>query len=131
MATFSDNARKKLTDPNIGFLATVMEDGSPHVSPVWVDVDDGHVLFNTAEGRLKTRNVRRDERIALSIADKENPYDKVDIRGRVVQIVEGEEAEAHIHSLAKKYMGQDRYPLQPGEQRLIVRIEPTIVHEGM
>ena len=132
MAELTENARKKLTEPNFAYLATVMEDGSPHVNPVWVDVDDGRVVFNTAVGRVKERNIRRDPRVALSVADKENPYDKVDIRGRVVDIIEGEEADRHIDELAMKYMGQETYPYrQPGERRLKVVIEPTVVAEGL
>jgi PPOX class probable F420-dependent enzyme len=131
MAQLPDAAREKLEAPNVAYLADLMEDGSPHVSPVWVDIEDNTILFNSAEGRLKVRNIRRDPRVALSVADKENPYDKVDIRGRVVEIVEGQPALDQIDKLAMKYMGQEKYPyLQPGEQRLMFRIEPTVVHVG-
>ena len=131
MAELTENARKKLQGKNFGYLATLMEDGSPHVAPVWVDTNDNRVLVNTAEGRVKIRNIRRDPRVALSVADAENPYDKVDIRGRVVEEIPGEEAENHIHAMAKKYQGEDRYPLQPGERRVLLVIEPKVVHEGM
>ena len=95
---------------------------------MWVDVDDGQVIVNTAIGRLKERNVRRDPRVALSMTDFENPYDWAEIRGRVVELVEGEPAEATIDALAKKYLDQDSYPFrQPGERRVIMRIEPTRV----
>ena len=132
MAELNDEARKILSEPNFGFLATVMEDGSPQVSPVWVDVDDGRVVINTARGRLKERNMRRDPRVAVSVANAQNQYEKVDIRGRVVEMVEGDEAFRHIDEMAMKYMGQEKYPfLQPGEERIKIVIEPTVVHAGM
>ena len=131
MAEITENARQKLAAPNFGYLATVMDDGSPHVAPVWVDVADNHILLNTAAGRVKERNIRRDPRIALSIADKDNPYDKVDIRGRVVDIIDGDEAVEHINQLSMKYRGDPNYPLSPGEQRLKLIVEPTVVHDGM
>jgi PPOX class probable F420-dependent enzyme len=128
MAKLDDKAMALLSQPNFGYFAEIMEDGSPHVSPVWVDVSDGYILVNTAIGRVKERNVRRDPRVALSVGDKDNQYDKVDIRGRVVEIIEGEEADRSIDSLAKKYLGEDVYPFRkPGEQRIILRIEPTTV----
>ena len=131
MAELTENARQKLSGRNFAYLATLMEDGSPHVAPVWVDVEDNRILLNTAAGRVKERNIRRDPRIALSIADENNPYDKVDIRGRVVEIIPGDEAEQHIHKLSLKYRGEERYPLSPGEQRLKLIVEPTVVHDGM
>ena len=130
MAELSANARKLIEDPNLGYLATVMPDGSPQVSPVWVFLDDSHVCVNTALGRVKEQNIRRDPRVAISVANSENQYEKVDIRGRVVDVVEGEEAERSIDQLALKYMGQETYPWRrPGEQRVLVRIEPQSVSE--
>jgi len=123
----TDAARKMLSGPNFAFLAELMEDGSTHVTPVWCDVEGGRVLVNTAVGRLKERNMRRDPRVALSISDCDDPYEHVDIRGRVVEIVEGEAAEEHIHRLGKKYRGWDRYPLQEGEQRVTFLIEPVAI----
>ena len=132
MAKLTDHARELLKGPNFGFLADLMEDGAPHVSPVWVDASDGQVLVNTARGRVKERNVRRDPRIALTVVNAENPYDKVDIRGRVVDTIEGDEAVRHIDKMAMKYIGQEKYPwLSPGEQRVVFVIEPTVVHDGM
>ncbi len=128
MAKLTENARRMLEGPNFGFLAELMADGSPHVSPVWCDVEDGRVLVNTAAGRLKERNVRRDPRVALSISPRDDPYSHVDIRGRVVEIVDGPEAEEHIHRLSLKYRGR-RYSLRPGERRVKLVIEPTAVHE--
>ena len=123
----SPKARAWLEQPNFGFVATLVEDGSPHVSPVWIDTDGEHVLFNTAEGRIKADNVRHDGRVALSLSPSDNPYQHLDIRGHVIEIVEGEEAEQHIHALHRKYHGGGRYPLRPGERRLKVVIEPIAV----
>ena len=120
-------ARELLEAANIAHLATLMRDGSPHVTPVWVDVEDSLVLINSAEGRLKVRNLRRDPRVGLSVADRENPYAAVSIRGRVREITETG-ADEHIDVLAKKYLGEERYPMrQPGERRVIIRIEPVHV----
>jgi PPOX class probable F420-dependent enzyme len=130
MAELSDRVRSMIERPNLAFLAEVMEDGSPHVSPVWVALEDGHITFNTAVGRLKEENLRRDPRLALSIAERDDFYDKVDIRGRVVAIVEGDEAERQIDELAKKYIGQDTYPWRrPGEVRVKFVVEPLTVAE--
>lgn len=130
MAQLTEKARQRLSDPNFGYLATIMEDGSPQVSPVWVDVVGDQILLNTAKGRVKEQNMRRDPRVAISIADKDNQYDKVDIRGRVVDWVDGDEALSHIDKMAKKYMGEDKYPWhRPGEERVIVKIEPDKISE--
>jgi PPOX class probable F420-dependent enzyme len=130
MAQLTEKARQRLSDPNFGYLATIMEDGSPQVSPVWVDVEGDQILFNTAKGRVKEQNLRRDPRVAISIADKDDQYDKVDIRGRVVDWIEGDEAFAHIDKMAKKYLGEDKYPgLKPGEERVIAKIEPERISE--
>ncbi|MCS6817843.1 MAG: PPOX class F420-dependent oxidoreductase [Blastocatellia bacterium] len=108
-------------------LATLMPDGSPQVTPVWCDFDGTHVLVNSARGRVKDRNMRRDPRVALVILDPENPYRYVEIRGRVVEITE-EGADAHIDRLAKKYLGLETYPYrQPGEVRVLYKIRPERV----
>ena len=105
-------------------LGTLMPDGSPQVTPVWCDFDGEHVIFNSAKGRQKDRNVRRDPRVSLAVIDPENPYRYLEIRGRVVEITE-DGADDHINKLAKKYLGVEEYPnRQPGEQRLIIRVEP-------
>lgn len=120
----SEAARTLLEGQNFGHLATLMPDGSPQVTPVWVDHDGTHVLVNTAEGRVKLRNVRRDPRVAISIANQQNPYQMVTIRGRVVEVTH-EGAEEHIDKMAKKYLGQDMYPYRrPGERRVILKIAP-------
>jgi PPOX class probable F420-dependent enzyme len=109
-------------------VATLNVDGSPQVTPVWVDFDGTHVLVNTAKGRVKARNFAREPRVALSIADPENPYRYLGIQGRVVEMTEIG-GDAHIDKMAKKYLGKDSYPGRtPGEVRIIVRISPDKVH---
>ena len=130
-ASLPEGVKKLFLAPNFAHLATLMPDGSPQVSPVWVDVEGDRILVNTAEGRAKPRNVRRDPRVAISIHRQDNPYSSAFIRGRVVEITH-EGAEDHIHKMAKKYLGQDRYPyLQPEEQRVILVIEPEQVSSMM
>lgn len=119
-------ARHLLREKNFAHVATLMEDGAPQVSPVWIDEEDGLILFNTAAGRFKERNLRRDPRVAVSITDSENPYEGLLVRGHVVQITEAG-ARQHIDRLAKRYRGLDRYPSEAGEERLIVRILPERV----
>lgn len=127
-AALSEGVKKLFLEPNFAHLATLMPDGSPQVTPVWVDLQDGRILVNTAEGRIKPRNVRQDPRVAVSIHNQANPYSAAFVRGRVVEI-RHDGAEEHIHKLAKKYLGQDRYPyLQPGEQRVLLVIEPEHVN---
>lgn len=105
-------------------LATVMPDGSPQVTPVWVDFDGTHVRVNSAKGRLKDKNMRRDKRVALSVQDPDNPYRYLEIRGNVDDITENG-ADADIDSLAKKYLDKDKYPFRaPGEVRVIYKIRP-------
>jgi PPOX class probable F420-dependent enzyme len=130
MAQLTEKARQRLSDPNLGFLATIMKDGSPQVSAIWVHVDGDQIIFNTAKGRTKERNMRQDPRVAISIADKDNPYARVDIRSRVVDWVDGDAADAHIDKLAQKYMGKEKYPWhKQDEERVIVRIEPEKISE--
>jgi PPOX class probable F420-dependent enzyme len=105
-------------------LATLMPDGRPQVTPVWCDFDGEHIIFNSARGRQKDKNVRRDPRVSLAIIDPENPYRYLEIRGRVVEITE-EGADESIDKLAKKYLGVDKYPYgQPGEVRVLYKIKP-------
>jgi PPOX class probable F420-dependent enzyme len=105
-------------------IATTMADGSPQVTPVWFDYTDGIVRVNTAKGRVKARNLRKDAAVALAIVDPDNPYRYVQIRGRVRRASE-EGARAHIDGLAKKYRGEDSYSSgAPGEVRLLCEIEP-------
>jgi PPOX class probable F420-dependent enzyme len=105
-------------------LATVMPDGSPQVTPVWVDYDGTYVRINSAKGRLKDKNMRRDKRVSLSVQDPDNPYRYVEVRGTVDDITENG-ADADIDSLAKKYLDKDKYPFRsPGEVRVIYKVRP-------
>jgi len=109
----------------LAHLATLMPDGSPQVTPVWVEYDGTHVLINSARGRQKDRNLRRNPAVALSLCDPDNPYRYLEVRGRVVDITE-QGADAHIDRLAKKYLGVDSYPgRSPNEVRVTYRIQPT------
>ena len=130
MVELSDSARSKIDAPNLAFLATVMEDGSPQVTPVWIARENGNITFNTAVGRVKERNMRRDPRVAISIADQDDWYSKVSIRGRVVEMLEGDVADRQIDELAKKYLGADEYPWRnPEESRIKIVVEPVSVAE--
>ena len=108
-------------------LATIMPDGTPQVTPVWVDYRDGKVLVNTAKGRVKARNMAPGARVALSVTDPDNPYRYLQVRG-VVSCVTEAGADAHIDAMAKKYLGQDKYPWsKPGDVRVIYEIDPERV----
>jgi PPOX class probable F420-dependent enzyme len=124
--TLPQEAIELLQGKNFAHLATLMPDGSPQVTPVWIDTDGSYVLFNTAAGRQKDRNLRRDPRVAIEVSDSEDPYRYVQIRGRVVDVTT-EGAEEHITALHRKYHGSGDYPLKPGEQRVIFKIEPERV----
>ena len=105
-------------------LATVNPDGSPQNTPVWLEFDGTHILINSSKGRKKDRNMRTDARVALSILDPDNAYRYLEVRGRVVDIT-AEGGIDQINKLAKKYMGEDKYPyLQPGEERVTYKIAP-------
>lgn len=104
-------------------LATVMADGSPQASTMWVNRDGDHIRFNTAEGRVKPRNMDRDPRVAVSIYNADDPYESYAVQGRVIE-KRHDGADAHIDSLAFKYLGAEEYPYrQPGEVRVIYVIE--------
>jgi len=108
-------------------LATLMPDGCPQVSPVWCDFDGSNIWVNSAKGRVKDKNMRRNKRVALSIQDPDNAYRHLDVQGEVTEITE-QGADAHIDKLAKKYLGKDKYPFrQPGEVRVIYKIRPEKV----
>jgi PPOX class probable F420-dependent enzyme len=109
-------------------LATLMLDGSPQVTPVWFDYKDGLIRVNSAKGRVKTRNMKEGSRVALAIMDPDNPYRYIQVRGQIRRATE-EGAGAHIDSLAKKYLGQEKYPFsRPEEVRVMFEIEPTSTH---
>ena len=108
-------------------LATIMPDGTPQVTPVWFDYANGAIRVNTAKGRVKAKNMTEGAAVALAIMDPENPYRHIQVRGTVKRATESG-ADTHIDSLAKKYLGKDKYPFsQPGEVRLLVEIEPKSV----
>jgi PPOX class probable F420-dependent enzyme len=121
-------AEQLLKGKNFVVISTLRPDGTIHAAPAWVDVQDGHPVLNTAEGRVWPNNLRRDPRVTLTVQNHENPYEYATIRGRVTeQTTDG--ADEHIDALAKKYLDQDSYPYrQPGEQRVIVKVEPEHIH---
>lgn len=113
-----------LNEPQLAHVGTIEANGCPHVTPVWVDTDGEHVIFNTAKGRVKYENLARDPRVSISVVDRANDYRTLWVQGRAEFVEEG--ADAHIDKLAKKYLGKDSYPFrQAGEQRVIVRVTPT------
>jgi PPOX class probable F420-dependent enzyme len=127
MVALPEMAKKLLMGKNFATVATLLSDGSPSASVVWVDTDGEHVIFNTAEGRVKPKSMRRDGRVAIAVFDAENPYRQAMIRGKVVSM-ETKGADAHIDKMAKKYMGVDSYPYRKaGEARIIVKIKPERV----
>ncbi len=124
----SDSVRKLLQEgKNLVYLSTTFPNGSPQVTPVWVDTDGKFVIVNTAMGRVKYENIQRDSRVALAIADWSNPYNFVQIRGRVVEQITGQPADDHIDKLNMKYHGKPSYPKTPGEHRVILKILPEKV----
>jgi PPOX class probable F420-dependent enzyme len=125
MATIIPNEFKDLFEKKaFASLATLMPDGSPQVTPVWIDFDGTYVLVNSARGRQKDKNMKRDAQVALAILDPDNPYRYLEVRGKVVEVTE-QGADAHIDKMAKKYMGKDKYPFRrPEEVRVLYKIEP-------
>jgi PPOX class probable F420-dependent enzyme len=119
---------KIIKKKNFAFLGTLMKDGSPHVSPVWIDITDNNIiLINTAKGRIKQKNVSSDPRVSISLTDDENPYSMVTIRGQVIEQT-SDDADEHIDKLAKKYLNTDRYPgHSPDMKRIILKIRPEKV----
>ena len=112
---------------NLVFIATVMKDGSPQVSPVWANFEDGHVLINTAEGRIKHKNVLRDPRVAVSVVSKDNPLDMTTIRGVVTELIPDYDY-SHADKLTQQYMNRSHYPFKrDDEKRVILKIKPDKV----
>jgi PPOX class probable F420-dependent enzyme len=123
-AVIPENFRDLFQKKAFASLATLMPDGRPQVTPVWCDFDGTHVIVNSAKGRIKDRNMRRDPRVSLAIIDPDNPYRHLQVSGRIVEVTE-KGADEHIDKMAKKYLGQDKYPYrQPGEVRVMYKIEP-------
>ncbi len=115
---------KLFEEKNLLFIATLMKDGSPQLTPVWGDYEDDHILVNTAEDRIKHKNVLNDPRVAISVVGYDNPLDMTTIRGKVVKIIQDYEYK-HADKLAKKYLDVDKYPFRrPGEKRIILKIKP-------
>lgn len=122
--TLSERTVKFIDGKNFAFLATLQPDGSPHVTPMWIDHEGDIILMNTAMGRIKQRNVTRDPRVSIAIVDSNNSYDRIVMHGRVVSQTE-QGADAHIDKLAKKYTGANKYQkASPTEKRIILKIEP-------
>jgi PPOX class probable F420-dependent enzyme len=129
MATLTDREIALLKGKNFAHLATLNEDGSAHVAPLWIDVEDdgGHVLVNSAVGRKKDRNIRRDPRVVVSLHDQDDPYRWTAISGTVVSIETGDVAESHIDVLNQKYHDGERWEYIPGSVRVLYRIRPDHV----
>ena len=118
----SSAARDLLARPVLASLATISSDGSPQITPLWIDVEGDDLVINTAQGRAKARNLERSPKVAICVVDPDNPYNVVAVRGTVIEITT-QGADEHIDSLAKKYMGVDTYPMrQEGEIRLKIKI---------
>lgn len=131
MAELTDHDMALLKGRNFAHLVTLNEDGTPQPTPVWIDADDqGHVLVNSAVGRRKDRNIRRDPRVSISVHGQGDPYTWTAINGTVVSIETGEEAEAHIDLLNQKYHDGERWEYVPGSVRVIYRIRPDRVVRG-
>lgn len=120
-------SKELIEEPNFAFVATLRTDGTPLVNPIWIDHDGDTILVNSARGRAWPANLERDGRVSLTVPNRENQYEYVAIRGHLAGVT-AEGADEHIDSLAKKYLGQDTYPFrQPGEERIVIRIEPDEV----
>lgn len=123
-SVISPEVQKLLEDKNLAFVATLMKDNSPQITPTWIDLVDGVIIVNTAEGRVKQRNVSRDPRVAISVVDQKDPYNMVTIRGKVIEQTT-RDADKHADKMAKKYLGVDKYPFaMPGEKRILLKILP-------
>jgi PPOX class probable F420-dependent enzyme len=129
MKTLSEKAKKLIDQPNVACVATILRDGSPHVTPVWVDRQNDIVIINSPETTQKVKNLKRDPRIALCIYDLNNIHSRVVIRGKVTQITKNG-AEDHIDKMEMKYNGEPRYPRHDAKNpRTIIRIQPTHIFE--
>ena len=123
----NDKVIKLFSAKNLVFIATLMKDGSPQLSPVWANYEDGFILVNTAEGRIKHKNILRDPRVAVSVTSNDNPLDMTTIRGTVIEIIPDYQYH-HADKLTQQYMGRSNYPFkQPDEKRIIFKIKPEKV----
>jgi PPOX class probable F420-dependent enzyme len=128
MAAIPDEAKHLFEGKNFAHVATINPDGSPQVSAVWIGLDGDLITFNTAEGRVKPKNLRANPDVAISIAGQENPYENLIVQGKVVELTH-DGADDDIDALAKRYLDADSYPFrQPGEERVIVKIAPEKVN---
>ena len=119
-----DKVVKLFSAKNLVFIATLMKDGSPQLSPVWANCEDGFILVNTAEGRIKHKNILRDPRVAVSVTSNDNPLDMTTIRGTVIEIIPDYQYH-HADKLTQQYLGRTNYPFkQPDEKRIIFKIKP-------
>ena len=124
----TDSVIQLLTGKNFAFVSSLMPDGSPQITPVWIDYDGESILINTAEGRTKHKNITRDPRVAISIIDQNNPYNMVSIRGKVIEQT-NKDADEHTDTLAKRYLDVDKYPFRtPTEKRIILKVKPDKVY---
>lgn len=123
----NEKAQNLFSQKNLVFIATIMKDGSPQLSPVWANYENNHIMVNTAEGRVKHKNILRDPRVAVSVVSKDNPLDMTTIRGKVVKIIPDYNY-SHADKLTKQYMKLDKYPYKrKDEKRIILQIEPQHV----
>lgn len=117
------------TGKNFAALSTIAPDGQPRTHMMWIDADDEHLLFNTEIHRAKFKDVERDPRVTVTVINVENPYQYVEARGRVVEMVTGPAARSHIDDLAQRYMGQD-YPVEIQSERVLVKVAPDKIHKN-
>jgi PPOX class probable F420-dependent enzyme len=127
VARLTDKQAQLFLGKNFGAVATIRPDGTPHVTPVWVDYDGEHVVFNTATGRAKWQHMLRDPRVTIEVYAQGNPYEYVTVTG-TAELVEGDEADRHIDKLSEKYTGNPKFQShRPGQHRVIVRVTPVLV----
>ena len=125
MATLTQKQAQLLLDKNFGALAVITEDGTPEVTPVWVDWDGEYAILNTLRARAKPGHVERNPVVELAVTNRENPYQHVRIKGHAELVEQG--AEEHIDKMAQKYLGKESYPRSPGDRRVLIRIRPERV----
>ena len=129
-ASIDEQSREIIEAPNYAHVSTLKSDGTPHNVVVWVHTENGHIALNSAQGRDWPTNVERDPRVTLSVAKQDNPYEYVEVTGKVVESTT-EGADEHIDFLAKKYLDKDSYPFrQEGEVRLKILVEPEQVRHA-